>query len=373
MRSAVIAASIVTAGCGRIHFDNGTNTARGDGSVTDGSLADFDALAAANVAFVSSMAQRPGSLGGVVGADSLCNTLATDAGLPGTYRAWLSTAAEAAPDRLAGARGWIRSDGRPFVDTIADLLASRAWYPIDLDELGFAVRTTSAAGVSVVTGTNVDGTYGGQDCGGYMQIGPESPKTGRADFTTNHWTEGIFGRCDQAARIYCFGVTRTNPVAPQAELVRRAFLSSTLFVHDGGLAGADSLCQSDANAATLPGTFRALLATSTASALARFDTTGAPWARPDGTLIAATAADFSAGRFLAPINQAAAGTYISNAQATTGASAPDVIGSASTTCMNWTRGSSSATRLIGTVNSVNVYSTIQTNCSQPAPLYCLEQ
>lgn len=42
----------------------------------------------------------PGNLGGLIGADEKCNTLAQAEGLPGLYKAWLSTASVAAATRL---------------------------------------------------------------------------------------------------------------------------------------------------------------------------------------------------------------------------------------------------------------------------------
>src|SRR4026209_2737248 len=46
-------------------------------------------LPAHRIVFVTSTVQD-GTLGGILGADPLCTKLATDAKLPGAYRAWLS-------------------------------------------------------------------------------------------------------------------------------------------------------------------------------------------------------------------------------------------------------------------------------------------
>src|SRR5206468_3194505 len=73
-----------------------------------------------NYAFVTSQ-RVPTRFQPLEVADSRCNDAAAAAGLPGEYRAWLSTAAHYARDRLAGARGWIRTDGAPFADTVDDL------------------------------------------------------------------------------------------------------------------------------------------------------------------------------------------------------------------------------------------------------------
>src|SRR5436190_591044 len=73
-----------------------------------------------NYMFVTSGTHQP-PFGTLAAADNACNAAATAAGLPGTYRAWLSTSSVDAIDRIAGARGWIRPDGVPFADAPAHL------------------------------------------------------------------------------------------------------------------------------------------------------------------------------------------------------------------------------------------------------------
>src|SRR5690348_11017356 len=67
-----------------------------------------------NRAFVT-RSVLPGNFGGIDVADGLCNTEASDAGLGGTFVAWLSTSAVDARDRLDGSRGWVRTDGLPVI------------------------------------------------------------------------------------------------------------------------------------------------------------------------------------------------------------------------------------------------------------------
>ena len=81
-----------------------------------------------NIVFVTSI-EYDGNLGGLGGADAACQSRAAFAGLPGTYVAWLSTPTVSAHSRIQG-RGWVRRDGRPFVDTIADLEQSKMLYPV---------------------------------------------------------------------------------------------------------------------------------------------------------------------------------------------------------------------------------------------------
>ena len=87
-------------------------------------------------------------------ADGICNARAQAAGLPGSYVAWLSTSTANAKDRLGTSRGWVRTDGLPFVDTVADLVAGKVLYPPRANESG-SVATTQ---IVVLTGTQGNGT-----------------------------------------------------------------------------------------------------------------------------------------------------------------------------------------------------------------------
>src|SRR5690606_31062308 len=90
-----------------------------------------------NYAFVTSQAYK-GDLGGLEGADSICNELAADAGLPGTYVAWLSISTTDARSRLGDASGWIRPDRRPIAKSREALFMNPHpfLFPLALDEKG---------------------------------------------------------------------------------------------------------------------------------------------------------------------------------------------------------------------------------------------
>lgn len=87
-----------------------------------------------NYAFLSST-KHTGDLGGLTGADTLCNDLATAAGLPGTYVAWLSDSNTDAKDRLGDASGWLRIDNRPFARSVDELLMDGPLYPLIIRRL----------------------------------------------------------------------------------------------------------------------------------------------------------------------------------------------------------------------------------------------
>lgn len=58
-----------------------------------------------NYAFVTSVAVSPDDIGGLEGGDTLCQSLAEGAGLPGTYVAWLSTPTADAIDSISATQG----------------------------------------------------------------------------------------------------------------------------------------------------------------------------------------------------------------------------------------------------------------------------
>jgi hypothetical protein len=125
--------------------------------------------------------------GGLAGADARCQEFATLGDLPGTYVAYLSTSDTDAIDRLAGSRGWIRPDGKPFVDSLADLAAGHILYPPRLDERG-----QPHDNVEVFTGTGEDGRRVGPTCQDWTSTDSEEstdagePNAGSALFSYSY-------------------------------------------------------------------------------------------------------------------------------------------------------------------------------------------
>jgi hypothetical protein len=222
--------------------------------------------------------------------------------------AWLSTDAVDAKDRLAGSRGWVNTRGEPVVDTVDDLVARKIMRPIQYDEQGSVQRPDDG----IWTGTKGDGTAFDDeaDCGDWESDvdGAFLTPRGHAAAVASAWTHSGNATCATARALFCFGVGTSTPVVPDVTAGRYAFLSPPWAV-TGGLSGADSHC--DDNKGSLPGTYLAALATTSASAADRFDDSGATWVRPDGIALAATAAELLGGGFLeAGINMAADGSYL---------------------------------------------------------------
>jgi hypothetical protein len=179
-----------------------------------------------------------------------------------------------------------------------------------------------------------------------------------------------------AGRIYCFGTTYSTKVSVTPATGRTAFLSSQTFVPGaGGLSLADAICNSEATANSLPnlGSYRALLATTSAGAMSRFSLTGPTWVRTDGVPLADSASAFSNGALDAPLNVTAAKSYrIANAYAgSMSLTAPSTVEN----CSDWT--STVGNGMIGLpayTNSNFFYvSYIMRTCAAGMQVYCLEQ
>lgn len=348
-------------GCGRVGFEDLASAGDG-GTPGDGGTSGDGAAAMPNVVFVTSGTTVLGTLGGLAAADAFCGAAATTAGLSGTYLAFLSTSTVAARDRLASARGWVRRDGTPVVDTVDDLVAGKAYHPILLDELGAPVR------VKVGTMTNLGGIA--TSCGDLMSTagtthGGYSDATGQklASATSNL-------SCGASLPLYCFGVDRVAPLPPITPLAGKRLFVSPPFSATTGIAGADAYCASTATGAGLSGTFKAVLPSSGQPAAARFDGGEGPVVRIDGVQIATTVGALFLGQLDAPPNQTVDGTY---------GDAEVLAGSAGSSCTSWTensgtlvsRGTSSLAQAGFLGGAYGVFS--NQTCGASAPIYCLEE
>ena len=312
-----------------------------------------------NIVFVTSNAVIPGMIGGLAQADAFCQTSAQDAQLPGRYVAWLSTNTTNAVSRLANARGWVRVDGRPVVDTVGDLIAGHIWYPPLLDEHGIA---DPSAAFAMATATAGDGTRTGETCSDYT-AGGGTITAGRADGATERWTNaGAAVGCDSPVHLYCFGVDHATGVMVMPAPGRRAFVSNEALML-ASIQGADQQCASEAASVGLPGNFVAALATTAASVTSRVG--GGPWVRVDGVAIGRLDA------LLAPLNVTVNGAYVS-AQVWTGATGPDQPGTPESTCADWA--TTSTIGLVGDAarSSGVAFDAGDASCATPLSFYCLD-
>ncbi len=331
-----------------------------------------------NYVFVTSTLHK-GDVGGLAGADAICQARATAGALPGTYRAYLSTSAANAPTRLGTASGWIRpKDNQPVIDQISDLVSGHLFYPIMFDENGDPI----GEGMYAMTGTTASGTYQSAfgNCMDYTSV--QGQVFGGYP-TTNSGVFSGFAAPSCAAqilRLYCFGIDNQAVVKPPTVPARKAFVSSG-WTPGGGIAAADGVCASDALAAGLAGSFRALLATPGNSAISRFDTsaTALPWSRPDHTLMATKASDlaFSSLQYLnaSPNSNAANTVWYGQVTIWTGASDLTTIGTAADTCNNWNDPNGGARFGIAGYSHIAEWFGASSGgaCNSPMRLVCLEQ
>jgi hypothetical protein len=171
------------------------------------------------VVFVGSQAHS-GNFGGITGADAYCQGLANGAGLPGTFRAWISagTYASSPASRFAKASvPYVLVDGTVIANNWADLTDGTIQHVINLDENG--AQTTKSM---VYSFTRVDGSQGlfgsasedcyGGDChcnGWTITATGGSPTPGSAvgqtSKTNDDWTDYSFGNfCGGSYPLYCF-------------------------------------------------------------------------------------------------------------------------------------------------------------------------
>ena len=287
--------------------------------------------------FVTSTTVVAGHLNGVAGADAECVARATAAGLPGTYKAWLSDVGANANARV-GTGGWVRTDGRPFTRTLADLKAGVVYYPPRVDENG---NDLGPKRITVLTGGTGAGASFGAQC--YSSTTPSytqvtgSAYIGIASAGSFYWAYNQLDSqgCSDQQHLYCFRTDLAAPVTMPTTPGRHIFVSTNAFTPNSGIAGADKQCQDDATAYALPNasTFVAFLATSTTPALKRVNLTGLPWKRTDEVLVVATPADLGTGNLLAPVDLDAKGVNYSNPQMWTGGVDPVTAGTA--TCNDW--------------------------------------
>lgn len=146
---------------------------------------------------------NPDGLKGLALADLRCQALADNAGLPGTFKAWLSDAENAPADRLdAGFTGLYRlgSDEFPVVARgWTELVDGSLQHAVDADEFGYK------ANGEVWTNTRPDGTRASNlHCAGWTSTNGTTTIGATAGANAT-WTQLAADQpCAVARRIYCF-------------------------------------------------------------------------------------------------------------------------------------------------------------------------
>jgi hypothetical protein len=139
-----------------------------------------------------------GNLGGLAGADAICQDLAAKHLMTGTFRAWLSSGTTNAFDRVSDSGSWYTTKG---VLAFQDKLAIRGGTAVDLDDEG-GIRH----GAEVWSGSDALGDAAGQDCNGWTDdVTSDDATTGSTFSNDKMWGGGESPeRCDAPLAIVCF-------------------------------------------------------------------------------------------------------------------------------------------------------------------------
>lgn len=162
--------------------------------------------------FVSN-ARVDGNLGGVSGANALCNTYATNARIGGNWRAWISDTTNNAINNINDVSPWYLVNNTSLIfATKASIVASGPDLFIDMDEYGNRVNPAE----TVWTATDNTGNYdaAGNTCTDWTANAVVSGSYGFLSIatcgTTSQycWTWNPAGvssvTCDNLNHIYCF-------------------------------------------------------------------------------------------------------------------------------------------------------------------------
>ena len=165
--------------------------------------------------FVTSQSWN-GNLGGFNGADAKCQTAANNAGLGGTWKAWLSDSTTNAKDRISDGFYVRARDKRVWNNCWCGRVIASNKAQLTDGGIDVSISNTEYGAVPgyypVFTATNAQGNSAGSACSSWTSnIGCVSP--GRNDVTNEEWTmwaasgccsPGTGCRCSESKHLYCF-------------------------------------------------------------------------------------------------------------------------------------------------------------------------
>ena len=142
------------------------------------------------------------------GADAYCTQAKTQAGLNGTFIAWVSFNGTNAKDRVLDMK-YVRMDGATVASSKSDLVDGSVANPVSLDQYGNGVP----AGSFVMTGTKDNGFTATNICNNWQGITNTSTKKGalgNAFYTNKSWTysqtAALCKNMFNTQRLYCFEI-----------------------------------------------------------------------------------------------------------------------------------------------------------------------
>jgi len=154
------------------------------------------------IIFMSSSTSN-GNLGGISGADTTCNNLASSANLGGTFVAWLSNNTLNAKDRIPTGIPFVRTDNTEIAENLADLIDGDIEERIDKDENGDGGGTKD-----IWTGTTKEGINEGSNCNNWSSSSDsDKGRRGQTDKTNKDWTDDKDEDCEEVMRLYCLQIS----------------------------------------------------------------------------------------------------------------------------------------------------------------------
>jgi cysteine-rich repeat protein len=200
--------SCVTAICGdgQVHFDV---EACDDGNNIDGDGCNNDCTASLPHRFVFvTSTLHTGELGGLAGADAICNERAAAGGLTGTYMAWLSDDTGSPSTRMVQSLvPYVLPDLSVVAGSWKDLTDATLGKPINMTEFKLPPPPNNGCGPSAVwTNTNFNGLQSGSqfNCANWTG-GNGKSAFGRYNGVDSSWTGACAGNVCKSgmAALYC--------------------------------------------------------------------------------------------------------------------------------------------------------------------------
>ena len=152
-------------------------------------------------AFYTSTTYSGSGVGGLSGADALCNVRAAAAGLPGTYRAWLGDSTGSPSTRFTQRTEPYRlADTTLIANDFTDLADGTLQAALNLDEFGLGVSGTFAW-TNVTTGGV---TAGAESCSDWASDSGTGNR-GSTNNTSIVWMSSSTLSCGSNSRLYCIG------------------------------------------------------------------------------------------------------------------------------------------------------------------------
>ena len=282
--------------------------------------------------FVTGGYSTEGNLGGLAGADRICQQIAKK--FQGRWVAWLSDGATDARDRFFFNGPFVLPNQEVVAYTKPDLLSS-ILVPINVGENGNQVAANG-----VWTGTNPDGTRAGYYCDNWTSSSSRSfGWLGESKSSSDTWTKYQASACSRSLYLYCLRA------GDPSIFVAKDWDSYGDFGYpDFGTARADQRCQSIADAKGFAGAWQTWASETGHNAKDRTGFSG-PFVLPDGNVVADNREDLLSGQLKHPVDITEDGDRITPGEVWTGTN-PDGTATAQN-CLDWDSHNKSSNGIVG--------------------------